>query len=104
MGLLAPEEWSAHWIGAEAGESASAPTLVIRHATYEAVDGAGSADVTAAVAGQVKKDRLNLVVNNKNLGQDPTPNHVKQLRVEYELGGRVCHESDRRESNAGHPG
>lgn len=88
MGLLAPEDWSARWIGAEAGDAATSATLVIRHATYEAVDGAGSADVTAAVAGQVKKDRLNLVVNNRNLGRDPSSNHVKQLRVAYELGGR----------------
>jgi hypothetical protein len=47
--------------------------------------GAGSADVTAAVAAQVKKGRLNLVVNNRNLGRDPGSNHVKQLRAESAL-------------------
>jgi alpha-L-rhamnosidase len=88
MGLLAPEEWSAHWIGAEDSDPSSAPTLVIRRATYEAVDQSGSADVTEAVAGKVKKDSLSLVVNNKNMGLDPATNHAKQLRVEYGLGSR----------------
>jgi alpha-L-rhamnosidase len=88
MGLLAAGEWSAHWIRAEAADSSSAPTLVIRRATYESVDQSGSADVTESVARQVKNDRLNLVVNNKNMGLDPSSNHVKQLRVEYDHGGR----------------
>jgi alpha-L-rhamnosidase len=88
MGLLAPQDWSARWIAAAGGDASSAPRLVIRRATYEAVDQSSGADVTAAVASQVKKDRLSLVVNNKNLGLDPALDRVKQLRIEYEAGGR----------------
>jgi alpha-L-rhamnosidase len=88
MGLLDPADWSAHWITAEAPPSPSTLTLAILHASYEAVDGAGAADVTAALAGQVKNDRISVVVNNNNLGGDPALNHVKRLRVEYALGGQ----------------
>jgi hypothetical protein len=48
----------------------------------------GAVDVTAALAGQVKDNRLSVVVNNKNLGRDPAFNVVKRLRVDYELGGQ----------------
>ena len=88
MGLLDKADWTAHWITAEAAASPSALTLAILHASYEAVDGAGATDVTAALAGQVKNDRINVVVNNKNLGGDPALNHVKRLRVEYSLAGQ----------------
>lgn len=61
--------------------------LEIRRAVYEAVDGTGSADVTAKVAAMVQDGMLSLDANNAAFG-DPTPLHVKQLRVEYTLDGK----------------
>src|SRR5258706_3554870 len=89
MGLLQPADWSAKWITAGKPAPLSSARLVIRRATYEAVEEAGAADVTAALASQVKQDRLVMVVNNKTLGVDPARNLSKRLRVEYELGGRL---------------
>jgi alpha-L-rhamnosidase len=40
------------------------------------------------VARHVKEDRLIMAVNNKTLGVDPALNAVKQLHVDYELGGK----------------
>jgi alpha-L-rhamnosidase len=88
MGLLKPSDWNAKWITAEAAASASTATLVIRRATYEAVENSGAADVTAALARHVKENRLSVQVDNKTLGIDPAQNLVKRLRVEYELGGK----------------
>ena len=88
MGLLAPSDWSAHWITAEPPLPSSSLPLVIQHASYEAVDGPGAKDVTALIAREVKNNRINLVINNRNLGGDPALNLVKRLRVEYELGGQ----------------
>src|ERR1019366_3183961 len=36
---------------------------------------------------KVRDNRLKLVINAKSMKSDPAPNHVKQLRVDYELGG-----------------
>ena len=89
MGLLNPAEWSAKWITAEAPSAPSPGTLVIRRATYQAVERSGVADVTAALARQVKANKLSVEVNNKTLGVDPAQNLVKRLRVEYELNGKA---------------
>ena len=88
MGLLQPADWSAQWISATTSNAIATGPLIIRHATYEAVEEQGAVDVTAALAGQVKNNHLSVVVNNKNLGKDPAVNIVKRLRVDYELGGR----------------
>ncbi|HWQ93185.1 MAG TPA: alpha-L-rhamnosidase N-terminal domain-containing protein, partial [Clostridia bacterium] len=88
MGLLQPADWEAKWIVAETPPAPSAGTLVIRKATYEAPDNAGSADVTAVLARQVRDNRLKVEVNNQTMGIDPARNVVKRLRVDYELGGK----------------
>jgi alpha-L-rhamnosidase len=88
MGLLQPTDWSAQWIVAEVPPSSAPGNLVIRKATYEAVEKTAVADVTSTLAALVKDNRLSVEVNNKNLGGDPARNVVKRLRVEYELGGK----------------
>ncbi|GIV21672.1 MAG: hypothetical protein KatS3mg023_3423 [Armatimonadota bacterium] len=62
--------------------------LVIRRAVYEAVDGAGGADVTERLRTFVQNGTLSLNVNNTTMGGDPTPQHYKRLRVEYTLDGK----------------
>jgi len=67
---------------------AAAPKLVIRRAIYEAIDGAGSGDVTEIVKSMVKDGRLCLQATNQDLRGDPTPGHRKRLRVEYLVDGK----------------
>jgi alpha-L-rhamnosidase len=88
MGLLKTADWNAKWITAEVPASPATAHLVIRRATYEAIENSGVADVTAALSRQVKSNRLSVEVNNKTLGIDPARNLVKRLRVDYELGGK----------------
>ncbi|HXI69114.1 MAG TPA: family 78 glycoside hydrolase catalytic domain, partial [Verrucomicrobiae bacterium] len=88
MGLFQPSDWSAEWISATISNTITTGPLIIRRATYEAVEEKGAVDVTATLAGQVKNNHLSVVVNNKNLGKDPALNVVKLLRVDYELGGQ----------------
>jgi alpha-L-rhamnosidase len=88
MGLLKTADWNAKWITAEVPASPATAHLVIRRATYEAIENSGMADVTAALSRQVKSNRLSVEVNNKTLGIDPARNLVKRLRVDYELGGK----------------
>jgi alpha-L-rhamnosidase len=87
MGLLEAKDWQAKWITAGRATPAATVTLVIRRATYAAVEGGGTMDATEVLASRVRDNRLNLPVNNATLGLDPAPNKVKRLRVEYELGG-----------------
>lgn len=65
--------------------------LVIRRAVYEAIDGAGGADVTQRLQQMVRNGTLSINVNNDTMGGDPTPLHYKRLRVEYALDGKVYH-------------
>ncbi len=88
MGLLEPNDWSAQWIVPEIPSVASAGVLKIHQATYESVENKGGIDVTAALRKRVKNNRLIMEVSNRNLGGDPARNSVKQLRVNYELGGK----------------
>lgn len=88
MGLLAPGDWSAQWIVPEIPTVASAGTLEIHKAVYEAVEKDARADVTEALLKRVKNNRLLMEVNNRNLGGDPARDAVKRLRVEYKLGGK----------------
>ena len=89
MGLLNPGDWSAKWIDTSTpGAAAAKLPLVVRRAAYEAVEGDGSLDVTAALAGLVKDNSLSVTVNNQTFGSDPAVNRVKRLRVDYELNGK----------------
>ena len=80
----------AHLVEATFSGAATAPVKVpelkILSARYEAVDGAGGADVTEKVAAQVENGNVTLLVNNELFG-DPINLHVKHLRVEYTLDG-----------------
>ena len=61
--------------------------LEILHASYEAADGTGRANVTELLAKLVDDGALNLSADNDTLGGDPAANHGKQLRVDYSLDG-----------------
>lgn len=89
MGLLDEKAWTAQWISTEVSEPAPVRggTLTIRRATYVARDGTASADVTARVAARVTDGTLHFSVRPDELGGDPALNHIKELRVEYELNG-----------------
>jgi alpha-L-rhamnosidase len=89
MGILRPEDWQAQWISTEVSPPPPAPgdNLTIIKATYAALDGTASADVTVAVAKLVKDGRLNVRADPNVLGGDPALGHVKELRVVYEVNG-----------------
>lgn len=99
MGLLKPADWTAKWISGSLPPVDPTARLMIRRAIYEATDGSGETDVTAAVASRVKGNTLSIEVNNATFGPDPTPNHNKKLRVEYEWNGqaRVLEAGENRE-------
>jgi alpha-L-rhamnosidase len=88
MGLLRQTDWSARWIAPKLASTNLPGKLVIRRAVYEAVDASARADVTEHVAREVKDNTISLEVNNKNLGGDPALNHVKRLKVDYEVNGQ----------------
>jgi alpha-L-rhamnosidase len=89
MGLLKPADWSAKWILAAPPATPAPELLIIHRATYEAIEGQGSADVTDLLTKLIVKNRLKVTVNNTTLGGDPAPNRVKRLRVDFTLGGSV---------------
>lgn len=66
------------------------PKLEIRRALYGAFSlaNSGLADVTDKVAAQVKDGKLRVKASN-DLGGDPAANVVKEMRVEYECGGKT---------------
>ena len=85
MGLLAPADWQAKWIGAP--DTNPPVTLVVRHAEYGPADHSQpAADVTDRVRKRIKAGRLSLAVNKDVLG-DPFYHQVKTFRIEYELNG-----------------
>ena len=61
---------------------------VITNARYEALDGAGTLDVTANLTARAQNGAYTLTVNNTTFGSDPALNHLKRLRLEYTLGGK----------------
>ena len=63
------------------------PKLLVTKALYEALDGAGSVDVTARLNKLIKDGALSVVADNSMAG-DPANLHVKRLRVEYTFGGK----------------
>jgi hypothetical protein len=68
-------------------DSAKQPVIKIESAHYEAVDGAGGADVTAIVREMLDRGEYNIPATNDIFG-DPINLHVKQLRVVYTLDGK----------------
>jgi len=92
-GLLDAADWHAQWVGAEEAAAAGpvkGPVKILR-AVYEATDGAGSRDVTDQLAAAATNGTTSWRVSNEVMGGDPALNHVKQLRVDYENGGRTFH-------------
>ncbi len=89
MGLMKEIDWSARWITPRLSATNAPRSLVIRKAIYEAIETSASADVTATVVREVKDNSVSLEVNNNILGGDPARNHVKRLRVDYELDGKA---------------
>jgi len=69
-----------------ANPASSPAKLEIRHAVYE-VENGGSADVTTKVIGLVQSGRKSIAANNDEMGGDPAPGSVKQLRVDFTLDG-----------------
>ncbi len=90
MGLLKIGDWSAQWIAAPPVVLASTiqHQVMIRKAFYEAVDGSASKDVTALLANRIKIGEA-VTVGNAAFGGDPAYNHVKQLRVELTIDGKL---------------
>ncbi len=67
--------------------SSSKQKLVIHRASYEAIDGAGGADVTALLSSAIVDGQLDFPVTFTALGGDPAYRHVKQLIVDYSVDG-----------------
>jgi hypothetical protein len=65
------------------------PKLEIRSARYGvfSLGKSGMVDVTDKVASQIEDGRLRVTASN-DLGGDPAPDIVKEMRVEYECGGK----------------
>lgn len=93
MGLLNPADFRAKWIGvsqtAAAGTSpvGHGPLRIIR-ASYQAVAGTPTRDVTSLLAGKIKDHTLLFTVNNDTMGGDPAFATPKQLVIDYELAGK----------------
>jgi len=61
----------------------------ITSAKYEALDGTGSLDVTTNLNNRaVATGAYSVTVGNTAFGSDPSANHVKRLRVEFERDGQ----------------
>jgi len=88
MGLLQPADWKAKWIATATVEPTDLP-LTVRHATYGVVPDGPVVDVTSVLAKRIEKNRLKIEVNNRSLGVDPADHVPKQLRIEYEYGGKT---------------
>jgi len=89
MGLLQPADWSAKWISPAPPAGDPGASLVIRQATYGAVDGNRSVDVVAVLNRRIKQGHLRMMVNNQTFGHDPALNAAKCLRVQYEYRGQT---------------
>jgi hypothetical protein len=63
------------------------PKLQVRRAVYEAIDGAGSADVTKAVAAMVDAGETNIPATNAAYG-DPAYMHLKRLVIDLTIDGQ----------------
>jgi hypothetical protein len=77
------------WRGFPSGrENADVPAgaLVFLHATY-GVENEWQLDVTDSLNKLVSDGRLDIVVNNETMGEDPSPGRLKLLTVEYAADG-----------------
>ena len=77
--------------GSFAAKPAAAPKVMIQRAVYTATDGAGKMDVTAKLAELARDGQLIVAASNDTFGRDPADMHVKELRVDYTLGGKPGH-------------
>jgi len=87
IGLMEATDWAAKWIDAGPRQKVASrqASAVIIQAVYEAVDGSGSLDVTAKL--KSLPPGASVSVSNDDLGKDPAYNHLKHLKVDYEVGG-----------------
>lgn len=79
-----------HLVALTAPEKAAAPkppAIKILKAAYEAIDGAGGADVTAQVTALALTGQTSIPADNGIFG-DPASLHVKRLTVTYTLDGK----------------
>lgn len=85
-----PVQQSNHVVAIKAPAGAApppVPKIQITKAAYEAIDGAGSADVTAKVAAMAQSGQMGIPAHNSSFG-DPAYNHLKRLRVDYTIDGK----------------
>jgi len=68
--------------------AAAAPVLRITRAQYG--DGRRMKDVTEILNSKIASNRLELAIQNANLGGDPAPAEKKHIIVEYEYNGRAA--------------
>jgi hypothetical protein len=68
------------------------PVLEIQSAHYEAIDGAGAADVTKVVRELVDTGTFEITADNDTFG-DPTSMHAKRLRIVYTVDGKRMEKS-----------
>ena len=89
IGLLNAGDWSAKWIdGATFGPATGDPPVILA-AYWEAVSASGSLNVTAQLAALAAQGNYALSVTNTTFGSDPAYGYVKQLRVQYQRGGKT---------------
>jgi hypothetical protein len=74
-------------VNAPSGPVRAVKNLKIQGATYGAA-GAGSNDVTAKIVAMVTNDLRFIMIGNDEMGGDPAPLIVKQLRIKYTLDGK----------------
>jgi hypothetical protein len=72
----------------DSGAPSPASKVEIKRAIYGVVGGGDSADVTAKILGMVKSGQKSVEISNDELGGDPAPGQVKQLRVEFVTDGK----------------
>ena len=70
------------------GRTTAAPVITIDSARYEAVDGAGGADVTARIRSLVNSGVDQVAATNDALGGDPALNHVKRLKIAFRVNNK----------------
>jgi len=75
--------------GGSGGGNWNGSGLRILNANYVPVQGSGGRDVTDRLQGMIRNNRLNVDVNNKNMGGDPALGTSKKLMVVYQFQGRT---------------
>ena len=90
IGLLDASDWSAKWIdGMLFGPDGSDEVPVLISANYGGVSSGGSYDVLAQLNTLAAEGNFSLPVTNETFGGDPAYNTVKQLLIQYQLGGKT---------------